>query len=133
LVADDCHPQTIAVVQTRARSMGIDCVVSSTADLKSQISNCFGVLVQYPTTDGRIIDYTDIIDAAHAQQSLVVFASDLLALTLLNPPGEFNADICIGSAQRFGVPLGFGGPHAAFLSTKTDHARKMPGRIVGVS
>ncbi len=133
LVADDCHPQAIAVVKTRARSMGIECIVVSIANCKSQIANAFGILVQYPTTDGRIVDYSDLVDAAHSGGSLVVFASDLLALTLLKPPGEFGADICIGSTQRFGVPMGFGGPHAAFMSTKTEHARKMPGRIVGVS
>jgi glycine dehydrogenase len=132
-VADDCHPQTIAVVKTRARSMGIECVVSEISNLQSQISNCFGVLVQYPTTDGRIVDYSDVVEAAHAAGTLVVYATDLLALTLIKPPGEFGADIAVGSAQRFGVPLGFGGPHAAFMSTKTEYARKMPGRIVGVS
>ncbi len=133
LVADNCHPQTIAVVRTRARSMGIQCVVSSIANCKSQIANAFGVLVQYPTTDGRIVDYSDIVEAAHAAGALVVYATDLLALTLIKPPGEFGADIAVGSAQRFGVPMGFGGPHAAFMSTKNDYARKMPGRIVGVS
>ncbi|MEA2708564.1 MAG: glycine dehydrogenase [Phycisphaerales bacterium] len=132
-VADDCHPQTIAVVQTRAKSMGIECVVAPIANCKSQIANLFGVLVQYPTTDGRIVDYTDIVEAAHAAGALVVYATDLLALTLIKPPGEFGADIAVGSAQRFGVPMGFGGPHAAFMSTKQEHARKMPGRIVGVS
>ena len=133
LVADDCHPQTIAVVQTRARSLGIACVVSSISNCQSQIANAFGVLVQYPTTDGRIVDYSDVVEAAHAAGALVVFATDLLALTLIKPPGEFGADIAVGSAQRFGVPMGFGGPHAAFMSTKTEYARKMPGRIVGVS
>jgi glycine dehydrogenase len=133
IVADDCHPQTIAVVKTRAKSMGIECTVSSIANCKSQIANAFGVLVQYPTTDGRIEDYSDLVSAAHAQQSLVVFATDLLALTLIKPPGEFGADIAVGSAQRFGVPMGFGGPHAAFMATKPEYARKMPGRIVGVS
>src|SRR5439155_12778381 len=91
------------------------------------------VLVQYPTTDGRVVDYTDVIKKAHASGVLVVFAADILALTLLKTPGEFGADIAVGSTQRFGVPLGFGGPHAAFMATKPEFARKMPGRLVGVS
>jgi glycine dehydrogenase len=132
-VADDCHPQTIAVVKTRAKSLGIECVIGPIANCKSQIANLFGVLVQYPTTDGRIVDYSDVVEAAHANGALVVYATDLLALTLIKPPGEFGADIAVGSAQRFGVPMGFGGPHAAFMSTRTEYARKMPGRIVGVS
>src|SRR5688572_4622056 len=132
-VADDCHPQTIAVVKTRAKSLGIECVVSSIANCKSQIANLFAVLVQYPATDGRIVDYTDLIESAHQAGALVVVATDLLALTLIKPPGELGADIAVGSAQRFGVPMGFGGPHAAFMSTKAEYARKMPGRIVGVS
>jgi glycine dehydrogenase len=107
--------------------------VGSVSDLKTQISNSFGLLLQYPATDGRIVDYSDVIDAAHASKSLVAIATDLLALTLIKSPGEFGADIAIGSAQRFGVPMGLGGPHAAFMATKTDYARKMPGRIVGVS
>jgi glycine dehydrogenase len=92
-----------------------------------------GVLVQYPSTDGRIVDYTELVSAAHAAGALVVFATDLLALTLIKPPGEFGADIAVGSSQRFGVPMGFGGPHAAFMATKNEYARRMPGRIVGVS
>jgi glycine dehydrogenase len=152
-IADDCHPQTTAVVQTRAKSMGIRCVVgpitsfdrgtgfqpvSSSSENDTgykpvPLKEVFGVLIQYPTTDGRIVDYTDLVDAAHNANALVVFATDLLALTLINPPGELGADIAVGSAQRFGVPLGFGGPHAAFMSTKQDYARRMPGRIVGVS
>src|SRR5665213_3590838 len=132
-VAEDCHPQTIAVVQTRAKSQGIDVVVgdAKTADFAS--GKFFGVLVQYPSTDGRIVDYGDMVAKAHANSAIVVYATDLLALTLIKPPGEFGADIAVGSAQRFGVPMGFGGPHAAFMATKTEHARKMPGRIVGVS
>src|SRR5205823_6921773 len=92
-----------------------------------------GVLVQYPTTDGRIVDYSDLVKAAHDTGALVIYATDLLALTLIKPPGEFGADIAIGSSQRFGVPMGFGGPHAAFMSTKTEYARKLPGRLIGVS
>ena len=93
----------------------------------------FGVLVQYPATDGRIVDYAALAERAHAGGALFVVAADLLALTLLRPPGEFGADICVGSSQRFGVPLGYGGPHAAFLSTRDEYKRQMPGRIVGVS
>ncbi len=133
-IADDCHPQTIVVVQTRARSMGIECLIGNPTEIAGgQRPPVFGILLQYPTTDGRIVDYTDIIESAHKNGALVVFATDLLALTLIKPPGEFGADIAVGSAQRFGVPMGFGGPHAAFMATKTEHARKMPGRIVGVS
>ena len=133
-VAQDCHPQTIAVVQARAHAIGVECVVGDPiSNLKSEISNCSGVLVQCPTTDGRIVDYTDVVTAAHAAGALVVYAADLLALTLIRPPGEFGADIAVGSAQRFGVPMGFGGPNAAYMATKTEYARKMPGRIVGVS
>jgi glycine dehydrogenase len=133
LVADDCHPQTIAVVQTRAKSLEYKVEI---ADCRLPIADWkkfFGVLVQYPATDGAIIDYSDLISSAHAAGTLVVMASDLLALTLIKSPGEFGADIAVGSAQRFGVPMGFGGPHAAFMATKSEYARKMPGRIVGVS
>ena len=134
--AGDCHPQTLAVVRTRARSMGIELVVgdsSKIADLKSRISDFSGILLQYPATDGRIVDSSGVIRAARDAGALVVMATDLLALTLLTPPGEIGTDIAVGSAQRFGVPMGFGGPHAAFMATKTEYARKMPGRIVGVS
>ncbi len=134
LVADDCHPQTIGVVMTRARSMGIDVEIS---DFKSEISDdVFGVLVQYPATDGTIRDYADLTEKVHAAGGLVVAATDLLACTLLTPPGEWGgggADIAVGNSQRFGVPLGFGGPHAAFMATKDEHARRVPGRLVGVS
>ncbi|HEX8913942.1 MAG TPA: hypothetical protein VF796_16455, partial [Humisphaera sp.] len=121
-VSADCHPQTIAVVQTRGRSMGVKVVVGDESDLQSQISDLnhlCGVLVQYPTSDGRLVDYTDVVNQAHAAGALAVFATDLLALTLVKPPGEFGADVAIGSSQRFGVPMGYGGPHAAFLSTKS--------------
>ncbi|WP_428937800.1 aminomethyl-transferring glycine dehydrogenase [Fontivita pretiosa] len=133
LVADDCHPQTIAVVRTRARSLGYELDVCPIADRKSQIANAFGILLQYPTTDGRIVDYTDVIEEAHKHGALVVMATDLLAMTLIRPPGELGADIAVGSSQRFGVPMGFGGPHAAFMATRQEYVRRMPGRIVGVS
>ena len=93
----------------------------------------FGVLVQYPSTDGRVADHAALAERVHAGGALLVVASDLLALALLRPPGEFGADVCVGSSQRFGVPLGFGGPHAGFLSTRDEHKRQIPGRIVGVS
>ncbi len=132
-VSGDCHPQTIAVVQTRADAIGIKVVVGEARRTDFAAQNLCGVLLQYPTSDGRIIDYTDVIARAHASGALAVVAADLLALTLIKPPGEMGADIAVGSAQRFGVPMGFGGPHAAFMSAKSEHARKMPGRIVGVS
>jgi glycine dehydrogenase len=133
-VDDRCHPQTIAVVRTRAWSMGVDCRVvpisSAHVDIGSDVA---GVLVQYPTTDGAILDYEELAGNIHNVGALLVVAADLLALTLIRPPGEFGADIAVGSAQRFGVPLGFGGPHAGFMATKTEYARKMPGRLVGIS
>jgi glycine dehydrogenase len=132
-VADDCHPQTIAVVTARAEPLGITVHVgpSSKADFAS--NDFFGILLQYPTTDGRVVDYTDVIFKAHSAGAIAIVAADILSLTLLKPPGEFGADIAVGSTQRFGVPLGFGGPHAGYMATKTDYARKMPGRIIGVS
>ncbi|CAN5843987.1 aminomethyl-transferring glycine dehydrogenase [soil metagenome] len=135
LVADDCHAQTIEVVRTRAKSQGIDVkVIKATPDgLAPHRSSASGILLQYPTTDGIIADYRGLADAAHAAGMQVVAACDLLALTLITPPGEWGADIAVGSAQRFGVPMGFGGPHAAFIATRAEHARKMPGRIIGVS
>ncbi len=132
-VAQDCHPQTIAVVQTRAEPFGITVHVGPAAAIDFQRQDLFGMLLQYPATDGALRDYQDVIAQAHAAGALAVVATDLLALTLLRPPGEFGADIAVGSSQRFGVPLGFGGPHAAFLSTKDEYKRQTPGRIVGVS
>jgi glycine dehydrogenase len=132
-VAEDCHPQTIAVVRTRARPLGIDVRVGPHSAKGLESGGFFGVLVQYPTTDGRVMDYTELAARTHAAGGLFVVASDLLALTLLRPPGEFGADVCVGSAQRFGVPMGFGGPHAAFLSTREEHKRLLPGRLIGVS
>ena len=130
LVADDCHPQTIAVVRTRARSLGIECVVGK---IDRSLDDCFGLLAQYPATDGRIVDLSPLLARAKSAGVVSVVATDLLALTLLKSPGEMGADIAVGSSQRFGVPMGFGGPHAAFIATGTEHVRKMPGRIVGVS
>jgi glycine dehydrogenase len=127
-----CHPQTIDLVRTRAEPLGFEVVVGdyATDDFSS---GTFGVLVQYPATDGSILDYTDFCAKAHNAGAFVVVAADLLALTLLKAPGEFGADIAVGNSQRFGVPMGYGGPHAAYMATKDDLKRMMPGRLVGVS
>lgn len=131
-VSQDCYPQTIDVLRTRAAPIGVEVVVGDhNKDLERL--DCFGVLLQYPTLSGEIHDYADTVRVAHGKQALVVVAADLLALTLLTPPGEFGADVVIGSAQRFGVPLGYGGPHAAYFATLDAHKRVMPGRLVGVS
>ncbi|BFU95037.1 MAG: glycine decarboxylase, PLP-dependent, subunit (protein P) of glycine cleavage complex [Nitrospira sp.] len=132
-VSQDCHPQTIAVLQTRAEPSGIALHVGRTGAIEFAKETFAGILLQYPATDGYVGDYSDVVTRAHEAGMLVVVATDLLALSLLRPPGEFGADIAVGSCQRFGVPLGFGGPHAAFLSTKEEYKRQMPGRIVGVS
>ncbi len=131
-VSQDCFPQTIDVVRTRAVPIGIEVVVGDHRTALDQL-DCFGVLLQYPALDGEIHDYAGTVAKAHAKQALVVVAADLLALTLLTPPGEFGADVAIGSAQRFGVPLGYGGPHAAYFATRDANKRLMPGRVVGVS
>jgi glycine dehydrogenase len=131
-VADNCHPQTIAVVQTRAKPLGITIKIGDYSRFKFD-DTVFGALVQYPATDGAIYDYTDFIKQAHDAGAVVVVAADILALTLLKPPGEFGADVAVGNTQRFGVPLGFGGPHAAYFATRDQHKRHMPGRLVGVS
>jgi len=133
-VADDCHPQTLAVVRTRAEPLGITVVVGSARTLgPSSIEGIFGALLQYPGTDGGVHDFRLFIRSLHASGAGVVMAADLLALTLLTPPGELGADIAVGTTQRFGIPMGFGGPHAAYLSTRQSYARTMPGRIIGVS
>ena len=131
-VADHCHPQTIAVVKTRAKSMGVKIVVGDPGAIDFTGGFC-GALVQYPTTDGRIADYAKLAETTHAANALLVVAADPLALTLLKPPGEFGADIAVGSTQRFGVPMGAGGPHAAYIATREQYVRRMPGRIIGVS
>ncbi len=131
-VADNCHPQTIEVVRTRAKPLGIDIKIDNFSRFKFD-NTVFGALVQYPATDGAIYDYTEFVRQAHTAGALVVVAADILALTLLKPPGEFGADVAVGSTQRFGVPLGFGGPHAAFFATRDEYRRHMPGRLVGVS
>ncbi len=131
--ADDCHPQTLAVVRTRAEPLGIQVVVGPADELRPGDHDLCGALVQYPTTEGRIADYEPLAERVHQAGGLLVVATDLLALTLLRPPGEFGADIAIGSSQRFGVPMGYGGPHAAFIATSEQLERLIPGRIVGVS
>ena len=131
-VAEDCHPQTIEVVRTRARPLGVEVVVGSVDDYRPD-ERAFGVLVQYPATDGRLQDYGALAERVHAAGGYVVAAVDLLSLTLLTPPGEWGADVCVGNSQRFGVPMGYGGPHAAFMAARDEFKRKMPGRIIGVS
>jgi glycine dehydrogenase len=131
-VSELCHPQTIDVVRTRAAARGVDVVVGSheTFDFGTAV---FGVLLQYPATDGAVHDYAAFAERAHAAGALVTVATDPLALTLLAPPGEWGADIAVGSTQRFGVPLGYGGPHAAFFACRDEHKRVIPGRIIGMS
>src|SRR5438067_7362260 len=131
-VASDCHPQTIEVVRTRAEPLGWRVVVGDpdSFDFKTSV---FGALVQYPSTDGRVRDLRAFIERVHRQGALAVVAADLLSLCLLTPPGELGADVAVGSSQRFGVPLGYGGPHAAYFACREEHVRHMPGRIIGVS
>ena len=131
-ISEACHPQTIEVVSARAKALGIEAVVGNheTFEFSDKV---FGALVQYPDTFGAIYNYEPFTEKAHAAGAMVTVATDLLALTLIKPPGEFGADIAVGSAQRFGVPLGYGGPHAAFFATRDEFKRQMPGRIVGVS
>jgi glycine dehydrogenase len=153
-IDERCHPQTIAVVRTRAHSLGISTVVghvdqidkpetrllnmniaveSRNSDERVKIERIFAALVQYPASDGQVVDYSQLANRLKAAGAVLICAADLLALTLLKPPGEFGADIAVGSAQRFGVPMGFGGPHAAFLATRMEHARRLPGRLIGVT
>ena len=131
-VSNACHPQTIEVVQTRALPLGIDVIVGDHQTFEFDVP-VFGVLLQYPASDGTIYDYRNFVDRAKAAKALVTVAADPLSLTLLTPPGEFGADIAVGSTQRFGIPLGYGGPHAAYFATKEEYKRQVPGRIVGVS
>jgi glycine dehydrogenase len=133
LIASNCHPQTIDVCKTRADGFDLKVVTSDLKDFDYSSGDVCGVLVQYPGTEGEVLDYGEFVKNAHANGVKVVMASDLLALTILKPPGEFGADIVVGSAQRFGVPMGYGGPHAAFLATSQEYKRMMPGRIIGVS
>lgn len=131
-VSDTCHPQTIDVVTTRAESLGIEIVLGHYCSA-AWSEQFFGALVQYPDTNGEIHDYSEFANQVHSTGALIVCAADLLSLTLLRPPGEWGADVAVGSAQRFGVPLGFGGPHAGFLAVREEFRRLIPGRVVGVS
>jgi glycine dehydrogenase len=131
-VSNACHPQTLDVLRTRAAPQGIEVVIDDAREFNPD-SSYFGALLQYPGTDGAIVDYTKFIQLVHQVGGKVAMATDLLALTLLKPPGEFGADVAVGSAQRFGVPLGCGGPHAAFFATRDELKRHLPGRLIGVS
>ena len=131
-IAADCHPQTIAVVRTRAHHLGLKVTVGDPHDDLIG-GEFFGALLQYPGTYGDVIDPRALIEKAHAQNTLVIVAADLLSLVVLTPPGEMGADVVVGNSQRFGVPLGYGGPHAAFFATRDDYKRSAPGRIIGVS
>ncbi|HEX7272291.1 MAG TPA: aminomethyl-transferring glycine dehydrogenase [Casimicrobiaceae bacterium] len=130
-VADDVLPQTIDVVRTRAAPLAIDVLVGAAGDAAR--ADCFAVLLQYPGADGHVRDYGELLQAMHAKGALAIVAADLLALTLLKPPGEWGADVVVGSSQRFGVPMGFGGPHAAFFATRDEFKRSLPGRLVGAT
>src|SRR2546430_16418965 len=131
-VADNCHPQTTAVVRTHAKPLGIEIVTGNFSDFKFD-DTIFGALVQYPATDGAIYDYEEFAKAAHEAGALFVVAADILALALLKPPGEFGADVSVGSTQRFGVSLGSGGPHAAYIATRHRFKRYLPARLVAAS
>ncbi|MDP9034499.1 MAG: aminomethyl-transferring glycine dehydrogenase [Myxococcota bacterium] len=131
-LSDRCHPQTIDVVKTRAAAHGIEVTVGDARSVEPS-KDIFGIVLQYPATDGAIDDWKGLVERAHAAGALVTMACDLLSLTLLVPPGEMGADIAVGSAQRFGVPLGYGGPHAAFFACRSELIRRLPGRIIGVS
>ena len=132
-VADDCHPQTIGVLETRAKGLGIELIVGSVHEIDLDAREYSGVLVQFPSTDGRVNDFAQLAQRVHDCGAKLVVAADPLSLTLLKPPGEWGADIVIGSTQRFGVPMGLGGPHAAYMAVGEKLVRKMPGRLIGVS
>src|SRR2546426_9697408 len=132
MTAEGCPPQTIAVVRTRAEARGVQTVIADPASFAFR-PGVIGALLQYPTTDGKIEDYRAFCEKAHAVGALVTVATDLLALTLLAPPGEWGADIAVGNSQRFGVPMGYGGPPPARFATRGGHKRHVPGRIIGGS
>jgi hypothetical protein len=133
VVDKDINPQTIACVKTRADGFGIEVLVGDIAefDFNANKEQLCGILLQYPTTDGRVLDPTVYVQKAHDCGAQVACATDLLSLTILKPPGEFGIDIAFGNSQRFGVPMGYGGPHAAFFACKDEHKRRMPGRLIG--
>jgi glycine dehydrogenase len=132
-VADDVLPQTLEVVQTRARPIGVEVRTVAAAEIENLSETCFGVLLQYPGVNGDVRDYRNAVEKLHAAGAMVVVAADLLALTVLTPPGEWGADVVVGNSQRFGVPLGFGGPHAGYLATRDEFKRSMAGRLAGVT
>jgi len=132
-VADDVLPQTLEVVQTRAKPIGVEVRTIAAADIDKLTETCFGVLLQYPGVNGDVRDYRNAVEKLHAAGAMVIVAADLLALTVLTPPGEWGADVVVGNSQRFGVPLGFGGPHAGYLSTRDEFKRSMAGRLAGVT
>ncbi|KAF6023615.1 GLDC [Bugula neritina] len=133
LIDSRCHPQTISVVETRARGLGVEVEVVNRDVVDFSSGEISGILVQYPDTNGGVYNMTQIVENAHSHKALVVCATDLLSLTMLVPPGEFGCDIAVGSAQRMGIPLGYGGPHAGFISTHKKYARSLPGRVVGLA
>ncbi len=133
LISDRLHPQTIDLLKTRSEPIGIELWIGNHEDFDVADPQVFGLIVQYPATDGEIIDYTDLFSSCAQQGVKTCVAADLMALVLLKSPGEMGADVAVGSAQRFGVPMGYGGPHAAFFATKAENARLMPGRIIGLS
>ena len=132
LVASDCHPQTIDVLKTRSEPIGVKLIIKPVDEFDFD-EKIFGALIQYPATDGKVFNFEKLCDQAHKSGALIAVATDLMALALIPTPGEIGADIAVGNSQRFGVPMGFGGPHAAFVAAKEDFKRKMPGRIIGVS
>ncbi|TQK03312.1 aminomethyl-transferring glycine dehydrogenase [Herbaspirillum sp. SJZ107] len=132
-VADDVLPQTREVVETRARPIGVEVRTIAAADIENLTDTCFGVLLQYPGVNGDVRDYRHAVEKLHAAGAMVIVAADLLALTVLTPPGEWGADVVVGNSQRFGVPLGFGGPHAGYLATRDEYKRSMAGRLAGVT
>ena len=132
LVSNGCHPQVIAVVQTRAEPLGINIKICDHSDFDFT-EDVFGCLVQYPDTNGSIYNFQTLCTAAHEQSAYVIMAADIMSLALLKPPGELGADVAVGSAQRFGVPMGYGGPHAAYFSASEQFKRHIPGRLIGVS
>ena len=132
-VSENCHPQTISVIKNRMEPLDIELVFGNPEEVDVTDENLFGLLLQYPDTFGTVRDLTDLIEAAHENDLFVTVAADLLSLTLLTPPGEMGADVVVGTSQRFGVPMGYGGPHAAYFATREEFKRQIPGRIIGVS
>src|SRR5690606_804266 len=132
-VDEKVFPQTIEVLKTRSAPMGIDLVVAPLSELDIQDADLYGIMLQYPNADGEVIDHKELLSGAKQHQVLTAFAADLLSLTLLLPPGEMGADVVVGTSQRFGVPMGYGGPHAGYFATREVYKRQMPGRIIGLS